>query len=155
MRTKGTNEQLAEVRKQGLSLLEAGRKPKEVAEILNVTPRCVYRWRQEEKKPRRKKAIRSPGRPRKLNEKQFKQLEKVLDQGAYKHGYASDYWTLDRIAQIIWQKFGIRYHPSAVWHVMDRMGWSSQKPQRRPFHRHEEAIVEWKEKMLPEIKKSL
>ena len=39
------------------------------------------------------------------------------------------------------------------WHVMDRMGWSSQRPQRRAFHRNEEAIVEWKKEVLPEIKK--
>ena len=45
MRRKGTSEQLAIVRNRGLALLEQGKKPKEVAEMLNVTPRCVYRWR--------------------------------------------------------------------------------------------------------------
>ena len=43
MRRKGTSEQLAMVRNRGLTLLEKGKKPKEVAEILNVTPRCVSR----------------------------------------------------------------------------------------------------------------
>ena len=38
MRRKGTSEQLAAVRNRGLALLEKGKKPKEVAEILNVTP---------------------------------------------------------------------------------------------------------------------
>jgi len=78
MRRKGTSEQLAIVRNRGLALLEMGKKPKEVAEILNVTPRCVYRWRQESKKPNRKKATRSLGRPRKITEKQVKRLEKAL-----------------------------------------------------------------------------
>ncbi len=86
MRPKGTSEQLAQVRNRGLSLLEAGKKPKEVAEILNVTPRCVNRWRQKTKTPKRKKATRPPGRPRKLSEKQIKRLEKALDQGAYTFG---------------------------------------------------------------------
>jgi transposase len=153
MRRKGTSAQLAIVRKQGLALLEKGKKPKEVAEILKVTPRCVYRWRQEHKKPKRKKAPRLLGRPRKLTEKQVKRLEKALDQGAFAFGYAGDYWTLDRIAQVIWQLFKVRYHPSAVWYVMDRMGWSSQRPQRRAFQRNEEAIGEWKKEVLPEIKK--
>ncbi len=153
MRPKGTSEQLAQVRNRGLSLLEAGKKPKEVAEILNVTPRCVNRWRQKTKTPKRKKATRPPGRPRKLSEKQIKRLEKALDQGAYTFGYVGDYWTLDRIAQVIWQLFEVRYHPSAVWHVLDRMGWSNQRQQRRALHRDEEAIVEWKQEGLPEIKK--
>jgi len=36
---------------------------------------------------------------------------------------------------------------------MDRMGWSSQRPQRRTFQRNEEAIEQWKKEVLPEIKK--
>jgi transposase len=93
------------------------------------------------------------GRPRKITEKQVKRLEKALDRGAFAFGYAGDYWTLDRIAQVIWQLFKVRYHPSAVWYVMDRMGWSSQRPQRRAFQRNEEAIEKWKKEVLPEIKK--
>jgi len=153
MRRKGTSEQLAIVRERGLSLLEQGKKPKEVAEILNITVRSVYRWRQESKKPTRKKPASPLGRPRKIKEKQVKRLEKALDKGAEAFGYAGDYWTLDRIAQVIWQLFQVHYHPSAVWYVMDRMGWSNQRPQRRPFQRNEEAIEKWKKEVLPEIKK--
>jgi transposase len=80
-------------------------------------------------------------------------LEKALDKGAYTFGYAGDYWTLDRIAQVIWQLFGVRYETSAVWHVMQRMGWSNQRPQRQPLHRNEEAIEQWKKEELPRIKK--
>ena len=153
MRRKGTNEQLAKVRNRGLALLAKGKKSRAVAETLDVTQRCVNRWRQESKKSKRRKAMRLLGRPRKLDEKQVKKLEKALDKGAFAFGYAGDYWTLDRIAQLIWQLFKVRYHPSAVWYVMDRMGWSSQRPQRRALHRNEEAIVAWKKEVFPEIKK--
>lgn len=153
MRQKGTSEQLALVRKQGLMLLEKGKKPEEVAEILNVTPRSVYRWRQESEQPKVKKTTRPIGRPRKLTEKQVKRLEKALDRGAYAYGYAGDYWTLDRIAQVIWQLFEVRCHPSAVWHIMVRMGWSNQRPQRLALHRNEEAVAAWKKEVLPKIKK--
>ena len=153
MRRKGTSEQLAIVRKQGLALLEKGKKPEEVAEILNVTTRSVYRWRQESKQPKAKKTTRPIGRPRKLTEKQVKRLEKALDRGAYAYGYAGDYWTLDRIAQVIWQLFEIRCHPSGVWHIMVRMGWSNQRPQRLALHRNDEAVTAWKKEVLPKIKK--
>lgn len=153
MRPKGTSEHLAAVRNRGLSLLEAGKKPKEVAEILKVTPRCVYRWRQEAKAPRRKKATRPPGRPPKLSKQQLQRLEKALDRGAYAFGYAGDYWTLDRIAQIVWQLFKVRYHPSAVWHILDRLGWSNQRQQRRPLHRDDQAVMAWPQKDLPVVKK--
>ena len=153
MRRKGTNEQLAERRARGLALLAEGKTPKEVAEILEVTKRSVDRWQVDAKKPKKKKAGRSPGRPRKLSTKQTKRQEKALDKGAYAFGYADDYWTLDRIVQVIWQLFGVRYETSAVWHVMQRMGWSNQRPQRRPLHRNEEAIEQWKKEELPRIKK--
>ena len=153
MRQKGTNEQLAERRARGLALLAEGKPPKEVAEILNVTKRSVDRWRADAKKTKKKKTTRPVGRPRKLSAKQVKRLEKALDKGAYAFGYAGDYWTLDRIAQVVWQLFGVRHETSAVWHVMQRMGWSNQRPQRRPLHRSEEAIEQWKEEELPRIKK--
>jgi transposase len=153
MRQKGTNEQLAERRARGLALLAEGKTPKEVAEILSVTKRSVDRWRADAKKTKKKKATRPVGRPRKLSARQVKRLEKALDKGAYTFGYAGDYWTLDRIAQVIWQLFGVRHETSAVWHVMQRMGWSNQRPQRRPLHRNEEAIEQWKEEELPRIKK--
>jgi len=153
MRRKGTNEELAERRMRGLALLEKGKKPKEVAEILNVTRRSVNRWQQEAKKPKKKKAMRPPGRPRKLSLKQLKSLEKALDEGAYTFGYVGNYWTLDRISQVIWQLFEVRYHPSAVWHLMRHIGWSNQRAQRQPLHRNDEAIEQWKEEELPRIKK--
>jgi transposase len=152
MRRKGTNEQLAERRARGLARLAQGKTPKEVAELVEVTKRSVDRWRAEAKKPK-KKTGRSPGRPRKLSAKQVKRLEKALDKGAYAFGYAGDYWTLDRIAQVIWQLFDVRYETSAVWPVMQWMGWSSQRPQRQPLHRNEEAIEPWKKEELPRIKK--
>lgn len=153
MRPKGTSEQLAAVRNRGLSMLEAGKKPKEVAEILKVTPRCVNRWRQEAQSPKRKKATRLPGRPPKLSKQQLQDLEKALDQGAFTFGYTGDYWTLDRIAQVVWQLFKVRYHPSAVWHILDRLGWSNQRQQRRPLHRDEDAVTAWTQKELPVVKK--
>lgn len=141
MRRKGTDQQLAERRTQGLALLEQGKKPSEVAEILKVTRRSVNRWQQAAHRRPRRKASSQRGRPRKLSPRQVKRLEKSLDKGAYAFGYAGDYWTLDRIRQVIWQLFGVRYHPSGVWHVLDRMGWSCQRPQHRDLRRDEPAIA--------------
>jgi transposase len=121
--------------------------------MLGVTRRTVNRWQQEAKQPPRKKSTRPPGRPPKLPEKQVKALEKALSRGAYSFGYTGDYWTLDRIAHLIWQKFGVRYDPSGVWHVLDRMNWSCQRPQRRALQRDDAAVEKWKARELPRIKK--
>jgi transposase len=152
MRSKGTEEELARRRKQGLKLLEQGKSPKEVSELLDLKERSVRRWRQEAKSPR-KKSGRPPGRPIQLTGEQIQRLEQELLHGAYAHGYAEDYWTLERIGHLIWELFGARYVPSGVWHLMDRMGWSNQKLQRLAIQRDEEVIVSWKRRVWPRIKK--
>lgn len=154
MRPSLTNEQQAKRMARGLALLAEGKSPAEVAARMGVTSRSVNRWRQAARSPaRKKKNARPPGRPRRLSAKQVKRLEKELLRGAYAHGYAENYWTLERIGQLIWQLFGVRYHPSGVWHVMKRMGWSNQKPQRQPIQRDDRAIEAWKEEVWPVIKK--
>jgi transposase len=154
MRKKGTLEQLDRQRQRGLELLKQGKKPKEVAFILEVNRSTVYRWRREEQSGKRKKKRGTPGRKSKLTKAQLKQLEKALDRGAGVYGFYGEHWTLDRIVQVIWQEFGVSYHPSAVWHILRKLGWSSQRPQRRPFQRDDQAIEDWIDEVQPEIKKS-
>jgi transposase len=152
MRIKHNQQALAEKRKLALKLLDEGKPAGEVALLVGVTIRSVFRWREQRDHPPRK-SERSPGRPTKLTGEQLQKLEQELLRGAYAHGYAEDYWTLERIGHVIWELFGIRYVPSGVWHVMDRMGWSSQKPQRLAIQRDEEKIVSWKRRVWPRIKK--
>jgi transposase len=153
MRPKGTSETLAVRRQRGLAWLRHGKSIPVIAEAVGVTERSVRRWRQTAQAPVRRKRIRAPGRPRRLRQRQMERLKRQLARGAFAQGYAEDYWTLDRIARLIWQLLGVRYHPSAVWHVLKRMGWSSQKPQRRSLQRDELAVARWKRYRWPQIKK--
>ena len=68
-------------------------------------------------------------------------------------GHAGDYWTLDRIAHLIWDLFEVRYHPSSGWHILNRMGWSCQQPQRQALQRNDEKIAHWRHYLWPQIKK--
>jgi transposase len=83
----------------------------------------------------------------------MRRLEQALKRGAYAHGYTGDYWTLDRVAQLIWQLFQVRYHSSGVWHVLRRLGWSCQRPQRRSLGRDEAEVAHWRRYVWPQIKK--
>jgi transposase len=135
-----------------LRLLAQGQTPAAVAKQVGVSARTVRRWRQE-KRERRQRRTGRRGRPSRLTSVQLARLEKELDHGAYAHGYPEDYWTLDRIGHVIWTLFGVRYHPSGVWHVMRRLGWSAQKPQRQALQRDDEQIVRWKRVIWPRVKK--
>ncbi len=115
----------------------------------------VFRWwqayRRAEQRGLRPKP--TPGRPPRLSEAQKRALVKQLVQGPLKAGYRTDVWTLGRIAAVIHQEFGIRYHPSHVWKVLTALGWSCQKPERRAVERDEAAIARWKLDEWPRIKK--
>ena len=153
MRPYGKSEQLAKRRKRALELLESGKRVKEVAKIIGVTERSIRYWQKEANEPKKKRATRPPGHPSRLSTDQLKQLEQELLRGAYTQGYVEDYWTLDRIARLIWDTFQVRYHPVSVWYIMKRIGWSNQRPQRQALQRDDEAIAHWKKYTWPRIKK--
>lgn len=155
MRPKGSAAELAQRRRQAVSLLEQGMKPATVAKAVGTSRASVTRWRQVyeaggqealESKPH-------PGGTSRLTVAQRKRLIRLLLQGPRKHGYATELWTLSRVAEVIAVTFGVEYHPSAVWHILRSMRWSSQKPERRARERDEQAIPTWRQEDWPRIKK--
>lgn len=126
-----------------------------MAQQVGVTAQSARRWQRDAQRPKSKRKIqrRAPGRPSRLSAAQRRRLLQALTRGAYAYGYAEDYWTLDRMAHLIWELFRVRYRASGVWYVLQRLGWSCQKPQRRSLARDDEAIAHWKHYVWPHIKK--
>ena len=155
MRPFGTSEQLARRRQRALNLLRHGQHLTQVAKRIGATLQSVCRWRRESQhlKRKRKPRGRAPGRPSRLSASQLRRLVSALNRGAFAYGYAEEYWTLDRIAHLIWELFGVRYRSSSVWYLLQRLRWSCQKPQRRSLARDEKAIAHWKRYIWPRIKK--
>lgn len=152
MRPNGTSKQLSKRRARARELRKRGKSTKEIAVKVKVSERSIRRWRQEQRYPRKPNA-RPPGQLPNLIDKQRKKLEQELLKGAYAHGYSEDYWTLDRVGHVIWELFQIRYSPSGVWRLLNRMNWSCQKVQRIALQRNEEAIIHWQQRVWPRIKK--
>lgn len=133
-----------------LSLLKGDKFIKEIAVKINVNERSVRRWRQAQRHPR-KQSTRLAGQLPYLTDKQRKKLEQELLKGANAHGSCEDYWTLDRVGHVIWELFKIRYSPSDVWRLLDRMNWSCHKVQRIALQRSDEAIICWQQQVRPRI----
>ena len=156
MRPQGTKLQLEVRRRVAVSLLEAGWGIRQVARHVKASPTSVCRWRDTaaqhgdnglNAKPQR-------GGQARLNAKECQHLLYLLNQGARAHGFRNELWTLSRMATVIARHFGITYCPSGVWHLMHRLKWSPQKPQRRARERDEQAIAMWRTANWPRIKKS-
>jgi len=156
MRPRGSAAVLEARRRVALTLVEEGHSLQTVARWLRCAASSVMRWRDAVRR-RGERAFQvgaSPGRPPKLAKRQRRQLVRLLLQGALAHGYRTDLWTTARVAEVIAQHFGIRYHPDHVGRLLHALGWTPQKPERRALQRDEAAIARWKREEWPRVKKT-
>jgi transposase len=69
------------------------------------------------------------------------------------HGYPTDLWTTQRIAEVIERRYGVRYHRNHVSWLLAQCGWSCQRPERRARERDEPAIARWQRNTWPRVKR--
>src|SRR5687768_10191779 len=108
-----TREQMAERRLAAAGLLRAKRLSQAaIAREVGVSGATVTRWKQalERTGVRGLRRRRATGRPSHLAPAQWRQLRRILRRGAGRAGFATERWTLPRIAQVIRQTFGVPYH---------------------------------------------
>jgi transposase len=143
-------------RNRALELLDEDRSLNEVARLLDCAPSSVMRWRnmRDSGGSDALKVKTASGRPPKLTDKQKRALEKILLEGPIKAGYRTDLWTTARVAEVIEQKFGVRYHRDHIGRLLHQMGWSHQKPERRASQRDEARIADWVKNEWPRVKKT-
>jgi transposase len=144
---------LEQRRKKAANLLPKGMKPAQVARELGVSRQSVSRWSKAlsvDQQAWRRKPVGSQPR---LGSAQRRPLVKLLLRGAQAYGFATDGWTLRRIAQLIEQEFGISYGKTTVWLLLKAMEFSCQRPTGRASQRNEKAIWEWKYHRWPMLKK--
>jgi transposase len=148
---------LEERRLQAAELFAQGIHQAEVARSLGVSRQTVSRWHQRwQAGGTTGLASRgAPGRIPKVSDTQLAQAEQALLEGAKAHGFDTDLWTLDRVAEVIWRITGVRHHPAHVWRLLrHRLDWTLQRPARRAIERDEQAIRRWVARDWPRIKKT-
>lgn len=148
--------QLEERRLRAATLLRQGWTQADVAREVGVHRQSVSRWAQTLEHEGRRGLRRSarPGRKSGLSDTDLRSLEKALEQGPESVGYETQLWTLERVSQLIEQRFGIRYSTGHVWRILRGLGYSPQRPTRRALERDEEAIARWKRQRWPALKKT-
>ena len=155
MRTPGTPNELEHRRRLAVQRVLEGYSTEEVADFLGVDGSTVRRWVAAFREQGDKGLLAGsvPGRPRKLTTTQEKIVRRWLIESPLKLGFATDLWTGPRLAHLIQQEFGIRFHPQYLNAWMRDRGFTPQKPQRVPRGRDPDAIAEWLATQWPRIKK--
>ena len=143
-------------RRRAARLFAKGVPQAEVARRLKVSRQSVSRWHQAWREQGQEALVDAgrAGRPPRLTAEQKKRVESELRKGPGAHGYATELWTLARVAEVIERITGVRYHPGHVWRLLRELGWSRQRPARRAVERDEEAIAGWIKQDWPRVKKA-
>ena len=142
-------------RKLAIRKVLSGRTQADVADFLGVHPVTVAKWM---------KAYRAggddaltakpiPGRPRFLTDEQEAQVRSWLLKKPTDFGFRTDLWTAARVAQLIRDKLGVRFHPSYLREWLSKRRYSPQKPVRRAKQRNPVAIDAWLGQGYPAIQK--
>ena len=93
------------------------------------------------------------GRPRKLDEHERMLLSKAIERGPLECGFKGAVWTSPLVAEYIWRRWGIRYHPGHVRKLLHYLGFSVQFPKDKLALADHEAQEKWLKEKLPAIKK--
>jgi transposase len=142
-------------RLEAIRLLEKGLSQAETARRVGVARQSVSRWAQQYQQEGRA-ALKHAGRAGRkplLSEPDRRRLAQMLLRGPQALGYETPLWTCPRVAHLIEQQFGVRYHQGHVWKVLIGLGWSPQRPTGRARERDEQRIGIWRKKTWPAIKK--
>lgn len=93
------------------------------------------------------------GRTPRISDEQLSEIETELLEGPRANGFATDMWTLARVAEVIERLTGVRYSLTQTWTILrERLGWSRQRPARKALERNDEMIEEWMKIEWPRIK---
>ena len=145
----------AERRRMAAKLFQQGKTQAEVARQCGVSREAARKWYDtwERSGGQALATVKKPGPEPQMTEEKKKRVETALLQGPRSFGYATDLWTLKRIAAGMKKVSHIQYHHRHVWRVLLSWGWSCQKPDARARERNELAIKYWKQVTWPRIQK--
>jgi transposase len=159
MNTQGSVSHAYAVRVRAVRLVEEdGWSTADAAKAVGRTRRAVQQWLKKVRGADGDLSVLATGKrtgaPPKLNDEQRAELVRLLEAGPVACGFTAQIWTGPRVAELIRREFGVSYHDRFVPTLLQRIGFSRQKPKRRAVERDEERIATWVREDWPRIKKS-
>jgi transposase len=142
-------------RMQALRLKQLGWKQRDIATALSASESAVSAWlaAAAEGGPDALRSRPIPGRPAKLTDAQRGLLPDFLWHGAEAYGFRGEVWTCGRVARVIEEELGVRYHQGHVSRLLKGLGWTPQVPITRAIQRDEEAIERWQRDVWPALRR--
>jgi transposase len=142
-------------RMRAVEMKRRGWSQREIAEALGVSdPAVSHRLAVAECDG--VEALRShppAGRVSRLTAQQKCLIPEFLWHGPEVYGFRGQVWTCARIALVIEEELGVRYHKDHVGRLLKELGRTPQIPIRRAIQRDESAIQRWRVEVWPDLLK--
>jgi transposase len=140
-------------RMRALGLEHEGWSQRAIADALGVSKAAVSQWLAAARRegPDALRSHPAPGRAGQLTAERKLLIPEVLRHGAEAYGFRGQVWTCARIARVIEEEFGVRYHKDHVSRLLRELRWTPQVPIRRAIQRDEAAIRQWRDEVWPEL----
>jgi len=153
-----TPQEQFQIRKSIIRLHQQGKKPAEMAVILDVSKRHAESTIKKYKELgfsgiSLKTRGRKSGDKRSLTPEQEKEIRKtIVDKHPEQLKLKSCMWTRKNIAELIKRKYGIAMPLSTLGYYLERWGFSVQRPSKRAYKQNPEQIGQWLKETYPAIK---
>lgn len=136
-----------------LNLHKSNFSQKFISEIVNLTQVMVSKILSKHAKDQ-PMTSKPPGYQRRLSNEQLGQLPGFLEQGSEFYEFTGAYWTHERVKYVIYKEFGVDYETRQVGRIIDLIGWTWQKPQKKEAKQDLKKVEKWVNEDLPALKKS-
>src|SRR5579884_1812456 len=140
---------------RAVQLKQQGWSQRDIAAALGVSEVTVSRWlaRSRRAGPEALRRHPAPGHPPKLSATQKARIPEFLWHGPEAYGFRGEVWTRARVARVIEEEFGVRYHKGHVGRLLRELHWTPQVPITRAIQRDEDAIERWRDAVWPELRR--
>jgi transposase len=139
------------------AVVEDGCTVTEVAQVYGTDRTTVHRWLARFHADGEEGLLRRAvsGRPRKLTDLTAAALKEIVLAPASDYGFETDFWTTRRLLQMAQAEFGIALSKQTIMRRLHEAGLTYQKPEKQYFEMSEEERQEWRQTILPKIRRAV
>ncbi len=147
--------ELTELRKRGVTAVQNGESPEDVARILGISRVTIYNWLALYRNGGwdALDANKRGGRKPKLNAKSMKWLYKAItNKTPEQYRFPFVLWTSKLVGKLIKERFGIKLSKASVCRLLNQLGLSAQRPLWRAYQQSPERVEDWIQNEYPAIR---